>query len=89
MASYIVTYDLHEQGQRYDCVVKKLRAYGTYFHMQGSVWIIVSSKAAKEIRDDLKSCLDSNDKLFVARLTGEAAWAGYDSEDGKWLRENL
>ena len=89
MAAYIVSYDLNTPGQKYECLTDKLKAYGTYWHMQGSVWIIVSEDNATEIRDNLKTCLDSNDELFVGALSGEAAWSGYGSEISKWLKDHL
>lgn len=89
MASHIVAYDLHKQGQNYDCIIKKLEAYGTYWHIQGSVWIIKSDQTCAQIRDHLKTCLDDNDKLFVGRLTGEAAWVGYPQNITTWLKDHL
>lgn len=89
MAVYIVAYDLHKQGQNYSCITQKLESYSAYWHMQGSVWIVVSDKKATEIRDSLKACLDSNDDLFVGRLSGEAAWSGYGSEVTEWLKDIL
>lgn len=85
MATYIVTYDLHKQGQNYACLIKKLEGYGTHFHMQQSVWIIETGQSAVQIRDHLNSCLDSNDKLFVGQLSG-AAWAGFTDEQSRWLK---
>lgn len=89
MASYIVSYDLHKHGQNYDCLYEKLNAYPTRWHMQGSVWIISTGKTATQIRDELLSCLDSNDKLFVGKLSGEAAWSGYTEGVSNWLKGNL
>ena len=89
MATYVVSYDLNQQGQNYDCIIKKLKAYGTHWHMQQSVWIIVADASATQIRDNLKSCLDSNDKLFVAKLSGEAAWSGYRQTVTDWLKKYL
>ena len=89
MATYIVTYDLHKTGQNYSCLTEKLEEYGTHWHAQGSVWIIVSSQSAKSIRDNLSSCLDSNDKIIVAKLSGEAAWKGYSKNINDWLQNNL
>jgi len=89
MSAYIVTYDLHTPGQKYACLKEKIEAYGYYCHLQGSVWIIVASNDAKSIRDNLQSCLDNNDSLFVARLSGEAAWTGFSDETTKWLKEGL
>ena len=36
-----------------------------------------------------KSKIDKNDKLFVGKLTGEAAWYGESDAVTKWLKENL
>jgi len=89
MSCYVVAYDLMKSGQNYECLIKKLKAYGTYWHAQGSVWFVVSDQTAVQIRDSLSSCLDSNDKLIVAKLEGEAAWIGYGKEVSDWLLEQL
>lgn len=57
--------------------------------MQQSVWIIVTDQTAVQIRDYLGPCLDSNDKLFVAKLSGEAAWKGYKDSITQWLKKFL
>ena len=89
MAAYIVTYDLHKQGQNYSCITKKLEEYGYYCHLQGSVWVIVTSQNCVQIRDNLMQCLDANDKLFVGQLAGEAAWTGYTNNISDWLKGAL
>lgn len=89
MTSYIVSYDLHAEGQNYECLYKKLDAYSTRWHVQRSVWVIVTNETAKDIRNNLVSCLDSNDKLLVAKLSGEAAWHGYDQKIANWIKQNL
>jgi hypothetical protein len=89
MATYMVTYDLMKQGQNYTCITNKLDAYPTHWHAQGSVWIIETSQTAAQIRDSLQSCLDTNDKLIVAKLEGEAAWYGYTDAICTWLKDRL
>lgn len=89
MATYIVTYDLMKQGQNYTCLTKKLDAYPTHWHAQGSVWLIETNQSAVDIRENLSSCLDANDKLLVARLSGEAAWKGYSNNVSSWLNDRL
>lgn len=86
MNSYIVVYDLHEEGQNYACLYKKLKLYPTHWHMQRSVWIIATTQSAAQIRDNLRPCLDSNDKLFVGALRGEAAWIGFTQKATQWLK---
>lgn len=89
MSPYVVTYDLHQAGQNYDCLIAKLKTYPVFWHIQQSVWIIRTSESASQVRDKLSSCLDSNDKLVVARLSGDAAWTGYSMGDSSWLRSEL
>ena len=89
MATYIVTYDLHAKGQNYDCIHQKLKSYGTNWHVQGSVWLIQTSQSAVQVRDYLSTCLDSNDKLLVAKLSGEAAWKGYSQKVTDWIKARL
>ena len=89
MSTYIITYDLMQQGQNYTCLTTRLKAYGTWCHLQGSVWIIVTTQSAAQVRDYLRACLDANDRLFVGRLSGEAAWTSHGKVMGDWLLANL
>ena len=89
MAVYIVNYDLNQTGQNYNCLIKKLESYPTYWHMQDSSWIIISNDKVETIRNNLISCLDSNDELFIGKLSGTAAWAGYGDEINKWIKNVL
>jgi len=89
MAAYIVTYDLHQTGQNYDCIKKKLESFPKCWHMQGSVWVVETNQTALHVRDSLNSCLDDNDNLLVARLSGEAAWQGFKDAGSKWLKKLL
>ena len=83
MAVYIVTYDLKKPGKDYDELIKAIKAYGSYCHCQGSVWFIDFSWTAAQIRDDLKKHIDSNDELFVGRLSSQ--WASWGTSCGDWL----
>lgn len=86
--SYIITYDLDAPGQNYGKLIEKIKTYH-WAKLTESCWCITSSKTSTEIRDDLKSVLDKNDKLFVAKLTGEAAWYGLPDDVSNWLKSNL
>lgn len=89
MAAYIVTYDLAQQGQNYSCLYARLRSYPTHWHMQQSVWIVVTPESAVDLRNTLTACLDANDRLFVARLANEAAWRGYAENVSDWIKNQL
>ena len=82
--SKIITYDLCSPGRNYE----KIKSYGTWAHICESTWIISTTDSCSDIRDNLKSVIDSNDRLFVAALTGGAAWSNVLCESN-WLKENL
>lgn len=87
--TYIVTYDLNQLGQNYDCIREKLGAFGTQWNIQGSVWIIRTDISAIEIATVLQKCLDGNDTLLVFELNGENAWVGFDQKGDNWLEAVL
>ncbi len=87
MSSFVISYDL-VADKDYSKLYEAIRNYGTFAHILESVWIVKSSSSSSEIRDNLKSYVDADDKLFVARLTGEAAWRNVLCTD-KWLKDNL
>lgn len=89
MSAYIVSYDLIKQGQNYDCITDKLETYPNHWHMQQSVWIVVTDQTHSQIRDNLKSCLDQNDKLFVGKLSAAAWHPPFGEKGDKWLIENI
>lgn len=88
MDSIIVSYDLNNSGKNYDDLIKKIQTYPKYAKINKSVWFFKSDKTCPEIRDDLKTTMDSDDSLFVAKLTGTAAWRNIIC-DSKHLQEYL
>ena len=89
MSSYIISYDLDNPGQNYEKLIDAIKNYGTYAKITESCWCVVSTDESKVIRNNLKSMIDSNDKLFVAQLTGQGAWHGLSSKKTDWLQGNL
>jgi hypothetical protein len=85
MAVFIVTYDLNQVGQNYDCITDKISKF-PHCHAQGSVWFVEYSGTAAQLRDHLVPCLDQNDRLFVDAVS--SGWAGYNMPTcGKWLND--
>ena len=92
MKVYQINYDLRKQ-RNYDALYQKIKSYDDWCHPLESCWIVVTAKTAVQIRDELRSVIDSDDGLLVTRLNGEAAWhkLNFDtnSQVTKWLRKNL
>lgn len=87
--AYIISYDLDDPGQNYGKLIERIKSYPGYAKLTESCWCVTSNSSSQDIRDDLNSVVDSNDKVFVAKLTGEAAWHGLGDENSRWLKRNL
>jgi hypothetical protein len=87
MACYIVSYDLRKQ-RNYDALYEAIKSYGTWAHILESVWAIVTSHTAAEVREHLSKFTDSDDGLFVIKSGKEAAWIGVTCKN-EWLKQNV
>lgn len=87
--AYIITYDLSNPGQRYEALLKKIKAYPKWARLGGSSYIIVTPQDHVQIRDNLKTVLDRNDKIFVSIVKAPAAWYNLGDEVSQWLNNNL
>lgn len=74
MTSMIVVYDLCTPGRNYNKLYEAIKSYSEWAHITESTWFIKTSSSCEQVRDKLKSQMDSNDRLFVGELTGDAAW---------------
>lgn len=89
MNTFLVTYDLHNPGQDYTSLIQKIKSYPAWAKICESSWCICTSDKASGVRDDLVTYMDQNDKLFVGKLSGEAAWFGLSKDVTGWLHDNL
>ncbi len=91
MAAFMISYDLNTPGQDYKELLDAIRAYGVTWHCLDSTWIVIHPGPATAIRDNLVKHIDANDRLIVARLTGEAAWSpsGFSKECEDWLQNKI
>ena len=88
MSSKIIEYDLRAPGRNYNDLYKAIKAYGTWAHITESTWFIKTADSCSTVRDNLLAYLDGNDRLFVAELTGNAAWKNVICDSG-FLKQNL
>ncbi len=88
MNSYIISYDLMAPNKDYSSLISAIKSYGTYAKVLESCWIIKSNDSSSTIRVYLSSYMDSNDRIFVAKLTGEASWQNVLCTND-WLKGNL
>lgn len=88
MTSMIIEYDLRSPGRNYDELYKAIKAYSVWAHITESTWFIKTSESCVQVRDKLLAHMDGNDRIFVAALTGVAAWSNVLC-DSEYLKKNL
>lgn len=88
MTAHVVGYD-KSPGVDYDALYKALKAYDDWWWDLESTWVIITTKSAGEVRDELRPHLHKNDKLLVVKSSGAGAWTGFGTDPSKWLKDNL
>jgi hypothetical protein len=88
---HVLAYDLKEPNDKpadYERVIAAIKAnFGSWCHIEQSVWLIDTTMDAGEVRDHMKTVLNSKDVLFVARLQGNWASVNFGDNRNKWLKE--
>jgi hypothetical protein len=90
MATLMIGYDLNKSGKDYSGLTQEIKdTFPTYWHHLDSTWLVVTDMEPKDVRDLLKSHIDSDDELLVATIAPPAAWMGFNDRGSKWLKDNL
>lgn len=84
---YIISYDLRKTKDYAD-LIAAIKSYENWEYILESVWAIVTTKSAAQVRDHLLRHMDDDDGIFVVRSGREAAWRGVDC-GSVWLKKNL
>lgn len=87
MKCYIVTYDLRIQ-RNYEALLNAIKTYNKWGKITESTWAIVTEQSSTEIRNYLTQFMDNDDRLFIIKTGGEAAWKNAMANN-EWLKENL
>lgn len=87
---YVVGYDLDGPKRNYEGLIDAIKSYRAYAKPVKSTWLIKTTDSASTIRDNLKSHIDSGDKLVVIQLHPDGGWATTFSDDHTdWMHNNL
>ena len=86
---YFVTFDLIESGQHIKDLIEKIKGYDGWAKLGDTCFLVKTEKESAAIRDNLKSVLGSNDKLYVGLTTTPAAWYNLPDEVSDWIKSNL
>jgi hypothetical protein len=89
MSVLTISYDLRKPGRNYESLYEGIKALGSWCHALESTWFVDTNKSATDAANMLWKHMDSNDGLFVGRLTKEAAWAGLSDIFSEWLKTHI
>lgn len=90
MAKYLISYDLIGQKDYVGISKAIMRIADGCACPLKSVWVIGHKGSATDIINALKPYIDSDDRLLVVELTGDADWTSTLDEDNKeWLSNYL
>lgn len=88
MSTKLIAYDLNRPHQDYEGLIPAIKELGAWWHHLDSTWLVKSNLSTKQIRDQLRAHIDSNDELLVVNVTGDArSWSGFNTRGSNWLRE--
>lgn len=89
MTTYIVSYDLRAPERDYSKLHEHLKSYSESSHPLESVWMVVSTGSAAEVRDMVVKHVDSDDKVLVVTVTSGWATRNISVRLTNWFRSHL
>lgn len=86
MTYHMVTYDLRKEmtSEGYKKLYETLQSFDDWAWVLESVWIIAGSSSSS-VYNKIAPCLDENDGLIVAELTGSLCFDKPDKGTDAWL----
>lgn len=85
--AYLISYDMAGDGD-YEALFSHIKSYEKWAHVTESLWAIVTTKKAVEIRDEVKPYLTENSRLIVVKSANVAAWSNVICSSD-WLKKNI
>jgi hypothetical protein len=84
---YIVILVLSSKSD-YSRLYAFLKTYSSWATLHTAAWAIVTTKTAKQLRDDIQKYLGDTDRVLVVRSSGEGAWRNFPNSS-EWLKKHL
>ena len=88
MNTLLISYDLVAPGRNYQPVYDYMEGFSDRMKPLQTVYLVQTSKSAKQVRDDLQNLVDANDKVLVIQAS-TTVWATYNLPNtAKWLEKH-
>jgi hypothetical protein len=92
MPIYMIGYDLDpKHGETHNELIETIKKVGTArWHCLESTWLVVTTKTAAEIRDELWNHMRGDGRLLVVQYAPpHSAWVGVSGDCAGWLTTNM
>lgn len=87
MNRLLISYDLIAPGRYYEPLFDYIKSFPKFAKPLESLWLIKTSKNYETVRDKLIRLIDSNDKILVIDITGDAA-SWHNIPKSSWIRNS-
>lgn len=85
LKTYIVAYDLLNEGEDYGPFFRTIQAVEAYARPLESVWIVRCRLPLSDLARALSARLDQEDRLLVVECNSHAAWRALMPATVQWL----
>lgn len=89
MTVYNISYDLIAPGRDYEDLITVIKGFGAWAHPVKSTWLVETELSLSDLRNNLATVMDSNDKLIVAICAKGTTWQNLPDDVVKWIKERL
>ncbi|MFT8329407.1 MAG: hypothetical protein ABF619_06445 [Oenococcus oeni] len=84
---YLISYDLDNPGQNYEDLQQAIKDNSTaYYKYQKSSWLVRSNLEPSDFYEQLKSFLDTNDKILITKISKPYYGQGTEWD---WIEEHI
>lgn len=89
MKTHLISYDLigHETAESYKSLITAIKDCKNWAKPLESTWLVKTELSAVQIRDILRSYLDTNDKLLVVEVASDWASISLPEKVVEWMHK--
>lgn len=87
MPAVLISYDLHQPGQKYQELFQAIKDIGPWWHYLESTWLVATTSTPSAVWDAISGPLDSNDTVLILNITGDNYQGMLPEEAWSWIRK--
>ena len=86
----LVNYNLKATSTQYSAMIERIKEYGTWCPLGGSVWVVVTTQTPSQVFDVLTPLVGAGEQLICIDISNDN-WVceGYSAEVVAWLQKQL